>query len=42
MNYYSSMEVGLLGIVCIEILTFINVVCRLSCVSLKQHMHASV
>lgn len=40
-NCHSSMEVGLLGIVCIEIVTFINVICRLNCVSMKQHMPAS-
>lgn len=27
LNYHSSMEVGLLGIVCTEIVNFINIIC---------------
>lgn len=33
-------EGGLFGIASIEMVTFINIICRLSCVSLEQCMHA--
>lgn len=36
------MKVGLFGIVCTEIISFINILCGLSCVNLEQHMHACV
>lgn len=39
-NCHSSLESGLLGIVHTEIITFINIIFRLRCVSLKQGMHA--